>query len=279
MTLTRTQLTNALLALTPQQTADLLLFERLKKWTADLFALAHSVNYSTAHRRLRKLSRAGALMIKVGNPLPAGGREPDLYFPTHVGVRMITRLRDRHKNPVTMPDTFNPVDNIHDLAVLEVAIRSGCFDSAQAFRERRFVWNTQPFSLIPDVELMSPDKADRIFIEVEQTSRAEHIQAKYERYARFFASLPRQPHPWLIVVFPDLHTRRLLLAEHERAATAAAAAGSERDLNFYYAVLTELRAKQVQRYEAKLARRPDGGGWNRLAEGFLDCTYALIQLA
>ncbi len=45
MTLTRTQLTNALLTLTSQQTADLLLFERLKKWTADLFALAHAVNY------------------------------------------------------------------------------------------------------------------------------------------------------------------------------------------------------------------------------------------
>ncbi len=277
MTLTRTQLTNALLKLTPQQTADLLLFERLKKWSCDLFALAHAVNYSTAYRRLHKLSRAGALMIKVGNPLPAGGREPDIYFPTHVGVRMITRLRDRHKNPVTMPDTFNPIDNIHDLAVLEVAIRSGCFDSAQAFREQRFAWDAQPFSLIPDVEFMSPDKAERVFIEVEQTSRAEHIQTKYDRYARFFAALPGRPHPWLIVVFPDDRVKRLLLAEHERAATEAA--GGATDLNFYYAVLTELREKQVLAFEAKLERRPDGGGWTRLAEGLLDCTYALVRPA
>lgn len=275
MTLTRTQLTNALLTLTSQQTADLLLFERLKKWSADLFALAHNVNYSTAHRRLHKLSRAGALMIKVGNPLPLGGREPDIYFPTHVGVRMITRLRDRHKNPVTMPDTFNGQDNIHDLAVLEVAIRSGCFDSAQAFRERRFVWNTQPFSLIPDVEFVSPDKVDRVFIEVEQTSRADHILNKYQQYVRFFDSLPDRPHPWLIVVFPDVRTKRLLLAEHERAATEAT--GGDTGYNFYYAVLTELRDKRVLTYEAQLERRADGGGWNRLAEGLLDCTYALIQ--
>lgn len=277
MTLSRTQLTNALLALTSQQTADLLLFERFKKWTADLFALAHSVNYSTAHRRLHKLSRAGALMIKVGNPLPSGGREPDIYFPTHVGVRMITRLRDRSKNPVTMPDTLNLTDNVHDLAALEVAIRSGCFDGARAFQERKFFWNVQSFSLIPDVEFLSPDRSERVFIEVEQTSRADHILNKYQQYVRFFASLPAHPHPWLIVVFPDERAKRLLLAEHERAATEAV--GDDIDINFYYAVLADMRLKNVKIFEADLARKADGTGWNRVAEGFLDCTYALIRSA
>lgn len=277
MTLTRAQLTNALLTLTPQQVNDLLLFEHFKKWTADLFALAHAVNYSTAHRRLHKLTHTGALMIKVGNPLPSGGREPDIYFPTQVGVRMITRLRNRSKNPVTLPDMSNLTDNIHDLTALEVAIRSGCFEGARAFQKRKFVWNVQSFSLIPDVEFMSPNHVDRVFIEVEQTSRADHILNKYQQYVRFFDSLPQRPHPWLIIVFPDERTMRLLLAEHERAAMEAT--GGDSDYSFYYAVLTELREKHVLTYAAQLMRTTNDTGWIRPAEGLLDCTHALISPA
>jgi hypothetical protein len=273
MTLTRSQLTNALLALTSQQVNDLLLFEHFKKWTCELFALAHAVNYSTAHRRLHKLMKAGALMVKVGNPLASGGRDPDIYFPTQSGARMITRLRDRQKNYFVAPDTFNPIDNVHDLAALEATIRSGCFDGARAFQERKFTCNRQAYSLIPDAEFISPDKHEMVFVEVEQTSRPDHIVGKYQRYVDFFNSLPKRPSPWLVVVFPDERTKKMLIDEHEKAATAAAGDG---EYNFYFATLTEMRAKRVMIYEAQLARK-DGGGWTRVAEGFLDCTYALIR--
>jgi len=276
MTLSRTQLTNALLTLTPQQVNDLLLFEYFKKWTVSLFALAHAVNYSTAHRRLSKLAHTGALAVREGAPKAQGGSLPDLYHLMPLGARMITRLRDRHKNAVTMPDTSNPIDNVHDLAVLEVAIRSECFDSARAFQERKFIWNMKPSSLIPDVEITSPDKSDWLFIEVEQTSRADHILNKYQQYARFFDSLPERPQPWLIVVFPDDKTKRLLLTEHQRAATKAAGDG---EYNFFYAVLTELRLKNVVTYETRLERKEDGFGWKRMADGLLDCTYGLIRRA
>lgn len=273
MPLSRTQLTNALLTLTPQQVSDLLLFEYFKKWTVDLFALAHAVNYSTAHRRLHKLSKAGTLMSKVGNPLGVGGREPDIYFASPTGVRMLTRLRDRQKNAVTMPDTSNPVDNLHDLAVLEVAIRSGCFDGARAFQAQKFFWNAQPFSLIPDVEFLSPDGSDRVFVEVEQTSRADHILRKYEQYARFFSTLPDHPHPWLIVVFPDERTKKLLLPEHERAAYQVA---DGNDFFWFHATLTDLQAKRVRIYESKVELKP-GGGLQTVAYGFLDCTRCLLD--
>lgn len=81
----------------------------------------------------------------------------------------------------------------------------------------------------------------------------------------------------MIVVFPDERTKRLLLTEHERAATQAA--GDDVDCSLYYAVLTELRLKNAMTYEAELARKADGTGWNRLSEGFLDCTYALLRHA
>lgn len=273
MTLTRTQLTNALLTLTPQQISDLYQFEHFKKWTVDLFALAHHVNYSTAHRRLHKLMKAGAIMVKVGHPLPAGGRETDLYYPTPTGARMITRLRDRAKNYVTPPDVSNPIDNVHDLATLEVAIRAEGYATARAFQERKFTWRNAPYSVIPDVEFISPDNKDRIFIEVEQTSRPDHIAGKYEKYTRYFQTQNLR-RCWLVVVFPDRRTEKLLRREHENAAEAAANA-LPGDYNLFWSTLSELRDKRVTTFENPVERHSDNT-WRQIGTGFLECTYGFL---
>lgn len=273
MPLSRSQLTNALLTLTPQQTADLLIFEHFKKWTVDLFALAHHVNYSTAHRRLHKLMRAGAIMVKVGNPLPAGGRETDIYYPTPTGARMITRLRDRAKNYVTPPDVSNPTDNLHDLATLEVAIRAEGYTTARAFQERKFTWRNATYSVIPDVEFISPDNKDRVFIEVEQTSRPDHIAGKYEKYTRYFQTQNLR-RCWLVVVFPDRRVEKLLRREHEAAAQAAANA-LPGDYNLFWATLSELRAKRVTTFDNPVERHSDNT-WRQIGIGFLECTYGFL---
>ena len=273
MPLSRSQLTNALLTLTPQQITDLYKFEHFKKWTCDLFALAHHVNYSTAHRRLHKLMRAGAIMVKVGNPLPSGGRETDLYYPTPTGARMITRLRDRAKNYVVPPDVSNPIDNVHDLATLEVAIRADGYATARAFQERKFIWQTKPYSVIPDVEFSSPDNKDRMFIEVEQTSRPDHIAGKYEKYTRYFQTQNLR-RCWLVVVFPDRRTEKLLRREHEAAAEAAANA-LPGDYNLFWATLSELRAKRVTTFDNPVERQSDNT-WRQIGTGFLECTYGFL---
>jgi hypothetical protein len=269
----RSEATNALLKLTPQQVTDLCEFERFKKWTAELFALQRDVNYSTSHRRLHKLLDAGALAVREGRPLPAGGRETDIYYPTSLGARMITRLRDRGKHYVTAPDVSNPIDNVHDLAALEVAIRSGCYATARAFQERTFQGHGKTISLIPDVEFVSPDRKDRVFVEVEQTSRPEHIAGKYEKYTSYFEIIGPAS-AWLLVVFPDERAERLLRREHETAAESAAAECGK-SFNFFWATLSEVRSKNVRTYEGVMRQDPDQT-WHQVADGLLDCAHGMF---
>jgi hypothetical protein len=132
----RSETSQLLLALTWQQQSDLLLFERFKKWTPALLARVNYLDQSSANRRLHRLLVAGVLAVRRGQPLPGGGRHPDLYYPTASGVRLITRLRHRGGNYVTSPDVSNLFDNDHDLAALEIAVRSGQFREARAFEKR-----------------------------------------------------------------------------------------------------------------------------------------------
>lgn len=273
MTLTRTQLTNALLALTPQQVIDLGEFEHFKKWTCELFALRWKVNYSTAHRRLHKLVASGAIGVREGRPLPAGGRETDVYYPTNAGARMITRLRDRGKHYVTPPDVSNPVDNIHDLAALEIAIRAEGYGTARAFQERTFVRLGKTHSIIPDVEFISPDGKDVVFVEVEQTYRPDHIAGKYEKYIHYFNAIGPMNN-WLVIVFPDERTEKLLRRDHEAAAQAAAHAGPN-DYNLYWSVLSKVRSKGVMTFDGPMEKQADGH-WHQVGDGFLDCTTNLL---
>jgi hypothetical protein len=254
MALSRSQITNTLLKLTPQNVADLREFERFKKWTPELMALRHGVNLSTAYRRLRRLVDVEALAVRVGKPLPTGGRERDIYYPTPAGARMITRLCDRGPNYVTAPDVSNPIDNVHDLAVLEITLRSGCFSEARAFQKRTLSVDGETLTIIPDAEFMAPDRRSTFFLEVEQTSRPEHIARKYDAYSKIFETgLFRDP--WLVIGFPDLRTFRALYTEHDNAARSRQGK-SVRSLNFFYVNLHELRARQITQFDTR-----GGRGW------------------
>lgn len=263
----RSEVTNALLALTPQNISDLCEFEHFKKWTAELFALRHGVNLSTGYRRLQRLVAGGAIAVRAGHPLPRGGSEQDLYFITPLGARMITRLRDRGSNYVTAPDVANPIDNAHDLAALEVTLRAQCYEGARAFQKRVYHVAGVPLTLIPDVEFDAPDLQSRFYIEVEQTSRPEHVIEKYQKYARLFGA-DLHPDPWLVVCFPTYHVFRLLFDEHIAAAQRAAAG---RRFNFCFCNLHELRAARVMKFE----------GWHedgRHYPGFVDSCTNLLSL-
>lgn len=273
MSMNRSQITNALLALTPRETSDLLEFEHFKKWTPDLLAMRFGVNHSTGNRRLHRLLRSGAITVRRGYPLPAGGRERDLYALTPDGARMITRLRDRNANHLEAPDISNPIDNVHDLATLEVAIRSGCYSTARAFQERQFVCAGKTCSVIPDVELISDDQRHRLFIEVEQTSRPDHITTKHQKYVDFFHTLTG-PHPWLVILFPDEPTQKLLLAEHQAAARAA---DDDDDLSLCYGCLAELRANHVTTLDGQFSDRAAEAG-QKISDGLLQCIYSLTPL-
>lgn len=263
----RAQTTNALLSLTPQQVDDLCDFERFKKWTPELLALRHKVNLSTANRRLHRLEHSGAIAVKVGHPLPAGGRERDLYYLTPLGAKMVTRLRERGSHYVTAPDISNPIDNLHDLTALEVVVRAACYAEARAFQKRTYTIGGSPLVIIPDVEFEAPDRRSTFFVEVEQTSKPEHIAEKYRKYATLFAARLHRD-PWLVIVFPTYDTFRLLIDEHTAAATQAAA---ERPFNFFYCNLHELRAQRVTTFEGRR-------GSDRYHLGFLDnCSGMLYE--
>ncbi|CAG0933594.1 hypothetical protein TFLX_03121 [Thermoflexales bacterium] len=253
----RTAVTNTLLALTPQQVNDVCEFERFKKWTPELFAMRFGVNLSTANRRLHRLAAAGAIATRVGRPLPGGGRQRDVYYLTALGARMITRLRDRGSDYVTAPDVSNPIDNVHDLTALEVTLRSECYKGARAFQKRTYRVAGETLTIIPDVEFDAPDLQSRFYIEVEQTSRPEHVAEKYRKYEQLF-SADLHPDPWLVVTFPTYDTFRLLIDEHE-AAAAQAAAG--RQFNFCYLNLHELRAGGVCTFNGMREETHYRNGW------------------
>lgn len=239
----QTQVTNLLLTLPPRQRTDLLRFESFKKWTCDLFAKIQHIDYSTAHRRLEKLVQVGLLDMKRGFPLPDGGREPNVYYPTALGARAITRLRDRQDNRVISPDVSNPIDNTHDLLTLETAYRSGCaIEYAQAFKEVKFIVRGQERSIIPDVVLHTPDET-KLYIEVEQTSRPEHIRNKYQRYDELFSLPPYSDS--LLVVFPDYDTAEMLGREHQRALEELQPLNRVR---FLHMVMTSLRSAQFNEW-------------------------------
>jgi hypothetical protein len=261
----KSEVTNALLSMTPQQIDDICEFERFKKWTPELWSMRFAVNLSTANRRLHRLAHTGAVAVKVGRPLPAGGRERDIYYLSPIGARMITRLRERGSNYVTAPDISNPIDNVHDLTALEVALRSGCYAEARAFQKRAFTIDGERLVLIPDVEFDAPDRRSRFYIEVEQTSKPEHIAEKYRKYGALFDSgLVRDP--WLVIVFPTYDTFRLLIDEHYAAAKQATAG---RPFNFFSCNLHELRVQRVTTFDGK-------HGDERYHLGFLDNCSGLL---
>ena len=182
----RNLVTSTMLSLTPLQRDDCLLFQRHKKWSAPLFALHRYLDQSTAHRRLKRLMAAGVVDVRRGQPYPNGGRETDVYYVTPLGARVITRLKALGSSYVEAPDVSDPYANQHDLAVLEIAIRSSFFQQARAFEQQKIIrTDGSQFVLIPDL-YFGPNVflKDILYVEVEQTVKPEHVTGKYEKYAQ-----------------------------------------------------------------------------------------------
>lgn len=274
----RAETTNALLKLTPQQVTDLCEFERFKKWTAELLALQHGVNLSTGYRRLQRLVEVGALAVREGQPLPRGGSEKDLYALTPLGARMVTRLRDRGSDYVTAPDVSNSIDNVHDLAALEVAIRSGGYADVRAFQKRTFNDRGKKVMIVPDVEMQSADRRNVIYVEVEQTARPSHIKAKYANYAAVMRARQKPaPLPWLAIVFPNELSRKLLYAEHEATARAERDRDEEglADYNFFWCTLDALREKSVTTLDG-VWRQDATGAFHQTETGMFDLLHDFL---
>lgn len=113
----------------------------------------------------------------------------------------------------------------------------------------------------------------KMFIEVEQTSRPDHIAGKYEKYTRYFQTQNLR-RCWLVVVFPDRRVEKLLRREHEAAAQAAANA-LPGDYNLFWATLSELRDKRVTTFDNPVERHSDNT-WRQIGTGFLECTYGFL---
>jgi Replication-relaxation len=278
--LNRNLVTSALMSLTPVQRDDILRFQRHKKWSAPLFALYRYIDQSTANRRLKRLVTAGVLGLQRGRPLVKGGREPDVYYLTRIGARVVTRLKDLGSSYVEAPDISNPFDNLHDLAVLEIAVRSDMFQEARAFEQQKVdLTDGSKLVVIPDL-YFDPNVflSSGLYVEVEQTVKPEHVTGKYEKYARLMqaALLKQEPIPWLAVVFPTADTEELLLREHVRAAQAVRERYRGVPLHFYCTSLPVLQRRRVQTFTRKTGGTTPDGRLIVEVEGLLQCLVPIL---
>lgn len=271
--LSRTTVNRALGSLTPQQMVDLCEFEHVKKWTPALFALRFDVDLSTANRRLNRLVKTGALSKRSGYPLPKGGREADIYYSNLLGARLITQLRQRGANYVEAPNIANPIDNLHDLTVLEITLRAGCYEWTRFFQRQVFQVGGRDIVVVPDADFLSPEKHERFFIEVEQTTKPEHILDKYKKYDQIFTILGEEATPWLVIGFPDFATFQQLYDNHWQAARSVAAS---RSLNFCYCLRSELHNQGCQTFE-DIRHLNERRSWQTDALGFKSYLTLLLD--
>jgi DNA-binding MarR family transcriptional regulator len=236
----RKRITETMRQLTPLQLADLVLFQHHKKWTVHLMAMQLDADQSTANRRLRSLMAAGMLGRRPGGFRSTGGRRSDLYCLTPLGARVLSRHLQLGGNYLTAPNVANEANNDHDLFVLELAIRLGQWDKMR-HRERMTFDRYEPLSpsnwhagfkptdeqfvLVPDLMLPDHEFAHEkgytygIYIEVEQTTRYQHIERKRDTYRLLTLNYRAQglTSPVLYIVFGDEQQQRALLPEHLRA--------------------------------------------------------------
>lgn len=244
----RKDVDTALLTLSWRQRDDLVLFQRLKKWTAALLALHWRIDQSSANRRLHQLVKLGALAVRRGQPWPDGGRTPDVYYLTPLGARLVTRLQRLGGSYVEAPDVTNEVDNTHDLATLEVAVRLGVINQARAFEK----W-TMPscrggqITVIPDLRYLYEAHGQWLCFEIEQTLKAQHILRKFETYAEVSVEHLGQPRkPRLIMVYPSRESEQRLLIDHAAAAQDTQAMYYQlMPMEFYAVSLPRLRERGV----------------------------------
>ena len=235
--LSRKRITETLLQLTPAQLAGLALFHHHKKWTVQLMSMHLGVDQSTANRRLRRLMQYRVIDKLPGQYRVTGGRQPDLYYLTRLGARVLSRHLQLGSNYIEPPSVANMASNAHDLWVLEIAIRLGRWDQMR-HRERmtfdRYELVTLSnegaqlrktggqFVLVPDLMLPDDDHLD-VYIEVEQTTRYQHIVQKHRTYERlgFTYIAEDRALPLVYIIFGNEQQEHALLLEHLRALSEA----------------------------------------------------------
>ncbi|MDW7992055.1 MAG: replication-relaxation family protein [Anaerolineae bacterium] len=220
------RITDIMLTMTKQALDDLARFEHHKKWTVRLLAMHLNIDQSTANRRLRRLVDLSLLARRPGDRQERG-RSPDLYYLTPLGAVVLTRYLQRETG-IEAPSIANPASNVHDLLVLELAIRLGW----EKIRHRekitltQYRWQTdrkleptgETFSLVPDLIIHGSDSMDT-FIEVEQTAHYKHIRRKYETYMQVAYTYLAEDRglPYLYFIFGDEQQERSLLPLHMQA--------------------------------------------------------------
>jgi DNA-binding MarR family transcriptional regulator len=230
--LSRKHITQMLLHLTPAQLGDLVLFRHHKKWTVPLMAMRLGVDQSTANRRLHHLVQQQVVDRLPGQYRVTGGRWPDLYYLTRLGARVLSRHLQLGSNYIEAPSAANTASNDHDLCVLEIAVRLGkwkemrhrermtfdCYEFvADSREETQFRKTGEQFVLVPDLMLPDDDHPD-VYIEVEQTTRYQHIVQKHRAYEMLgITYIAKKALPWVYIIFGDEQRERMLLADHLRA--------------------------------------------------------------
>jgi len=226
--LSRKRITETLLRLTPAQLADLILFHHHKKWTVQLMAMYCNVDQSTVNRRLRRLVQHQVVDRRPGGYRMTGGRWPDIYYLTRLGAAVLSRYLQLGSSYIEAPNVANVASNEHDLWVLEIAIRLGCWDEMRhrermtferyECRETQFCRTGERFVLVPDLMLPGGDGPD-VYVEVEQTTRYQHIMQKHRNYANLGVTYVAENKllPQVYIVFGNEQQERALLPDHLRA--------------------------------------------------------------
>ncbi len=203
-----------------------LCFARFPKWTAACYAAHWGISEDTAGRDLQDLQRAGVVACLQGRGRGAGGREPDLWFLTRLGARVLTRhlgSRSPIKAPKAVADgdmpirtaggipkyrvPAKPAQNAHDLNCLRLGVAFGWLHDDSGWDVRKAL--TYPddegweCTLVPDfahrwetrleerqAAFMGYGTVDHLWcVEVEGTDEGAHVRQKRRGYAGLARSL------------------------------------------------------------------------------------------
>ncbi len=210
-----------------------LCFARFPKWTAACYAEHWEVSEDTASRDLKDLQRLGALACLQGRGHGAGGREPDLWFLTRLGARVLTRHLDP-RTPIKAPKVVadgdtpictaggipkyrvpaKPAQNAHDLNCLRLGVAFGWLDDDSGWDVRKAL--TYPddegweCTLVPDfarrweerletrqAAFMGYGTVDHLWcVEVEGTDEGAHVRRKHQGYAALARGFDQPGQPY-----------------------------------------------------------------------------------
>ncbi len=195
-------------------------FARFPKWTAACYAQHWEISEDTAGRDLKDLQRAGVIACLQGRGHGAGGREPDLWFLTRLGARVLTRHlapRTPIKAPKVVADgdmpirtaggipkyrvPAKPAQNAHDINCLRLGVAYGWLhdDSGCDVRKALYYPDDEGWecALVPDfahrweeqlegrrAAFLGHGTVEHLWcVEVEGTDEGAHVRRKHQGYA------------------------------------------------------------------------------------------------